>query len=172
MPASQEKDVNPGRHLWNPHGRGMNGKSLQGQCSVYLLCEPWCCPGDCFWERNSAEGQCKVKFYLKGGKYMYKAGFVLLCCRHVAEVAKFGVLSALGSRYRQGRHIPRAPQPTCDVNHPQESLCFTPAAANQVPDVLWEESWPWHVRMGQTGFGWKPPAVKEPSINQTLISAT
>lgn len=173
LPASQGKDANCGRHLQNPQDRGMNGKSLQGQHSVYLLCEPWCCPGDCFWERNSAEGQCKVKFYLKGEKCMYKPRFFLLCCRHEVEVAKFGVLSALGS-YCRGRHIPRAPQPTCDVHHPQESLCFTPAVANHVPDMLWDESRPWHVRMGQTGFGWKPSAkkTKKLNINQMLISVT
>jgi len=41
---------------------------------------------------------------------MYKPGFILSCCRHVVEVAKFGVLSALGSQYSQGRERQEPPE--------------------------------------------------------------
>lgn len=41
---------------------------------------------------------------------MYKPRFILPHCRHVAEVAKFGVLSALGSHYRQGRERQAPPE--------------------------------------------------------------
>lgn len=110
VPASRGKDANPGRHLWNTQGKDINGESLQGQHSAHVLCEPWRSPGDCLWERNSAEGQCKVKFYLEGGKNMYKPRFILSCCRHVVKVAKFGVLSTLGSHYSQGRERQAPPE--------------------------------------------------------------
>lgn len=110
MPASRGKDANSGRHLWNTQGKDINGKSLQGQHGAHLLHEPWCSPGDSLWEKNSAEGQCKVKFYLEGGKNIYKPRFLLSCCRHVVKVTKFGVLSALGSHYSQGRERQAPPE--------------------------------------------------------------
>lgn len=86
-----------GHQGWQATGSTANGSTTP------LLHEPSCSPGDCLWELNSAEGQCKVKFYLEGEKCMYKTRFFLSCCRNVVEVAKFGALSAPRSCYSHGR---------------------------------------------------------------------
>lgn len=68
-------------------------------------------PLETAFERGTVQKvNAKWNFTCREKKNMYKPRFILLCCRHVVEVAKFGVQSAFGSHYSQGRERQAPPE--------------------------------------------------------------